>query len=192
MKPNITIHILPQNEARNLEITYKFITTKSLGNILIGYYDEKICHVSFQDSSTQNLEPIQQDFINCHLLEDTKNDFKEEIFSEMSQDDEIENIKIELLDPIDIVLTGTDFQIKTWEALTKIESGTTVSYEEVAEMMGRDKKSVRAVAGAISKNKIAYLVPCHRVINKNGDLSKYKWGAERKKFILDFEKRLMD
>lgn len=87
------------------------------------------------------------------------------------------------LPPLHLLLRGTNFQIKVWEALMRIPPGAIVSYEDVAGMIGRPR-SVRAVAAAIGKNPVAYLVPCHRVIRKSGAFHQYRWGSERKKALL--------
>ncbi|XP_057656332.1 bifunctional transcriptional activator/DNA repair enzyme Ada [Diorhabda carinulata] len=84
---------------------------------------------------------------------------------------------------IHLQLKGTNFQMKVWEYLLSIQRGSTVSYEEVAKGIGNPRGS-RAVANAISKNNIAYFVPCHRVISKNRNLNKYRWGVEIKKLML--------
>ncbi len=86
-------------------------------------------------------------------------------------------------------LVGTEFQIKVWQAALKIPSGKTVTYQDIANQIGHSKAH-RAVANALAQNKIAYFVPCHRVIRKDGKLGGYKWGIERKIKLLDFEKTM--
>lgn len=88
--------------------------------------------------------------------------------------------------PLDI--QGTAFQQKVWSVLRRIEPGETLSYIEVAEHIGRPK-AVRAVAAACASNKLAVLIPCHRVISKHGKLSGYRWGIERKERLLEMEKK---
>ena len=86
-----------------------------------------------------------------------------------------------------LVLDGTDFQIKAWEQLLKIPYGQTISYSEQSEKLG-DIKKVRAIGTANGRNPIAIIVPCHRVIGKNGSLTGYRGGLEIKKYLLDLEK----
>lgn len=89
--------------------------------------------------------------------------------------------------PLD--LRGTPFQRRVWEALQPIAVGTTVTYRELAEMIGSPMAS-RAVAGACAANPIALAVPCHRVIGSNGDLAGYRWGLSRKRHLIEKESRI--
>lgn len=87
---------------------------------------------------------------------------------------------------IGILLKGTPFQLKVWEALLRIPEGFILAYKDVAGMIGEAKAS-RAVGTAIGQNPIAYLIPCHRVIRETGVLGDYRWGPRRKKAILSWE-----
>jgi O-6-methylguanine DNA methyltransferase len=91
------------------------------------------------------------------------------------------------LDGATVILSGTVFQIKVWQAIVQIPAGSTITYQELACMIGHPQ-SWRAVANALGKNKIAYFVPCHRAIRKNGELGGYAGGLERKKMLLESEK----
>ena len=86
--------------------------------------------------------------------------------------------------PLDI--RGTAFQQRVWQALRQIPAGTTVSYSDIAALIG-SPKAVRAVAGACAANTIAVAIPCHRVVRNDGALSGYRWGIERKRALLDLE-----
>lgn len=88
--------------------------------------------------------------------------------------------------PLPIVLKGTNFQIKVWEALLRIPAGSVATYGDVAAAVG-SPKAVRAVGTAVGKNPISYLIPCHRVIRKNADFGNYGGGTARKKAILGWE-----
>ena len=81
---------------------------------------------------------------------------------------------------------GTGFQRRVWAKLRSVPFGARITYLELAQLMG-DKKKVRAVAGANGANPIAILVPCHRIIGRDGDLTGYAWGLERKKELLQHE-----
>jgi len=85
-----------------------------------------------------------------------------------------------------LLLNGTNFQIKVWEALLYVPPGKVVSYEEIAVFMGMPK-AARAVSRAVAVNPIALIIPCHRVIRKMGAFGGYRWGTARKKAILGWE-----
>lgn len=82
-----------------------------------------------------------------------------------------------------LLLVGTDFQIKVWQAALSIPSGQTHSYHDLATEIGHPK-SYRAVANALGANHIAYYVPCHRILRKGGALGGYKWGVDKKIALL--------
>jgi AraC family transcriptional regulator of adaptative response/methylated-DNA-[protein]-cysteine methyltransferase len=86
--------------------------------------------------------------------------------------------------PLDV--RGTAFQERVWQALRKIPPGTTISYADLAERIG-SPKAVRAVAQACGANRIAVAIPCHRVVRRDGDISGYRWGVERKRELLKRE-----
>ena len=88
---------------------------------------------------------------------------------------------------LELSLEGTDFQKKAWNELANIPYGETISYMEQSERIG-NAKAIRAVGGANGKNKISIILPCHRVIGKNGSLTGYGGGLDKKKWLLDFEK----
>lgn len=85
------------------------------------------------------------------------------------------------------VLVGTDFQKKVWAELKKVPFGQTRTYKEQSEQLG-DVKAIRAVAKANGSNKIAIVIPCHRIIGSDGKLTGYAGGIERKRFLLNLER----
>jgi AraC family transcriptional regulator, regulatory protein of adaptative response / methylated-DNA-[protein]-cysteine methyltransferase len=85
-----------------------------------------------------------------------------------------------------LLVQGTDFQIKVWEALLNIPFGRVESYQHVAERIGAPD-SVRSVASAAGKNPISYLIPCHRIICKTGEVGKYSYGRVRKQAMIAWE-----
>lgn len=89
---------------------------------------------------------------------------------------------------VPLLHTGTDFQVSAWKQLMKIPYGTTISYEQQARAMGRPGAQ-RAVGKANGDNRLAIIIPCHRVVKQNGDLCGYGGGLWRKKFLLDLEKK---
>jgi methylated-DNA-[protein]-cysteine S-methyltransferase len=90
---------------------------------------------------------------------------------------------------VDIILNGTHFQKRVWRQLQKIPYGHTVSYKDIARAI-RNKDAVRAVGSANNKNKIAIIIPCHRVIGSDGKLVGYRGGLWRKKWLIEHEKNI--
>lgn len=88
---------------------------------------------------------------------------------------------------VDIHMIGSIFQMDVWKAIMQIPTGQTRSYSNIAEMIGKPN-SVRAVATACGRNKIAVLIPCHRVVSKSNKHTGYRWGVFRKKILLEIEK----
>ncbi|HAO26096.1 MAG TPA: cysteine methyltransferase, partial [Methylophaga sp.] len=87
-------------------------------------------------------------------------------------------------------LRGTVFQKQVWQALQQIPTGTTVSYSDIAEKLN-NPGAVRAIASACGANNIAVIIPCHRVIRKDGSLSGYRWGVESKLALLRRERLVL-
>jgi AraC family transcriptional regulator, regulatory protein of adaptative response / methylated-DNA-[protein]-cysteine methyltransferase len=87
---------------------------------------------------------------------------------------------------IPLVIRGTNFQVKVWEALLSIPEGNVASYRDIARMIG-SPKAVRAVGSACGNNALALLIPCHRVLTSEGALGGYRWGVDRKETILAWE-----
>ncbi len=88
--------------------------------------------------------------------------------------------------PLGLLLKGTNFQLRIWDALLRIPVGSLATYEDVAQAIG-SPRATRAVGSAIAANPIALLIPCHRVIRKTGNFGGYRWGPERKAGILRTE-----
>ena len=88
--------------------------------------------------------------------------------------------------PLRVVLIGTDFEVRVWEKLLTIPMGRLDTYSGIAAKLG-EPKAARAVGAAVGKNPICFVVPCHRVVGKNGDLTGYHWGLTRKRAMLGWE-----
>ena len=145
--------------------SYKFC------NLFIAEESEAICNVLFKDDKLPNgMEKAETSLIK----------------KAAKQLDEYFNGKRKVFD-LPLVLHGTEFQIKTWEALKTIPYGETRSYGELAAMIG-NPKACRAVGMANNRNPVSIIVPCHRVIGQNGDLTGYAGGLKLKLKLLDLEK----
>jgi AraC family transcriptional regulator of adaptative response/methylated-DNA-[protein]-cysteine methyltransferase len=88
--------------------------------------------------------------------------------------------------PLRVILIGTDFEVRVWETLLRIPMGKATTYSDIATSMGKPK-APRAVGAAVGKNPICFVVPCHRVIGKSGELTGYHWGLTRKRAMLGWE-----
>lgn len=91
--------------------------------------------------------------------------------------------------PFNLQIKGTNFQINVWKALLTIPKGCIVSYQDIAALIG-NPKAFRAVASAIAINPVSFLIPCHRVITKSGNIHRYRWGSARKKALIGWEAAL--
>jgi AraC family transcriptional regulator, regulatory protein of adaptative response / methylated-DNA-[protein]-cysteine methyltransferase len=88
--------------------------------------------------------------------------------------------------PLRVVLIGTDFEVRVWEALLRIPMGRATTYSDIAVKLGATK-AARAVGAAVGKNPVSFVVPCHRVLGKSGDITGYHWGLTRKRAMLGWE-----
>lgn len=164
---------------KGMNINY-IITDCELGKLLVARTPRGICSVTFGDSVKELREGLAKEFPKAEIAEDEK-DLKNAVDSITKY---LQGKNKRLILPLD--LQATAFQMQVWDFLKKIPYGETRSYSEVAESLG-DKKKVRAVAQACAKNRVAVVIPCHRVVASNGKLSGYRWGVERKKALLEGE-----
>jgi len=164
---------------KGMNINY-IITDCELGKMLVARTPRGICSVTFGDSDKELRDGLDKEFPNAEIAEND-HDLKTAVDAIVKY---LAGKNKRLVLPLD--LQATAFQMQVWDFLRKIPYGETRSYSEVAEEMG-DKKKVRAVAQACAKNRVALLIPCHRVIASDGKFSGYRWGIERKKKLLATE-----
>lgn len=150
------------------------------GTALIVSTPRGICHLSFVDPSDQGdpVEALSQAWPEARLEEDSHGSraLLERIFSTRATADV----------GLSLWVSGTNFQIQVWRALLRIPFAGMLSYRQLAGMMGRPR-AARAVGSAIARNRIAVLVPCHRVLRGTGDIGEYHWGPTRKAAICGWE-----
>ena len=152
----------------------------SLGSILVAQSDRGICAIQLGDEPQPLLQELQDRFPKAELIGADKK-FEQTVAHVISF---IETPALGLDLPLDI--RGTAFQQRVWQALTEIPLGTTASYSEIAQRIGAPK-AFRAVAMACGANSLAVVIPCHRVVRNDGNLSGYRWGVERKQILLKNE-----
>lgn len=160
-----------------LEIIYGFHPTP-FGKCLIAIIDDKICYLSFVDNTEQEALQVLQKEWNLSPLTRNQDATHKIVYTIFSSTPNASQRKFQIL------VKGSPFQINVWKILINLPKDTTISYQEVAKKMG-DIKATRAVARAIASNSIAYLIPCHLIIRKSGQINKYRWGVQFKKALLD-------
>lgn len=154
----------------------------SMGYVLAAATPRGICAIFLGDETETLIHDLRRRFAKATILEGDR-DFQQMLTAVVAFVD----APAAALDlPLDI--RGTAFQQRVWQALQEIPPGKTVSYTEIARRI-EAPKSVRAVAGAIAANPVAVAIPCHRVIREDGDLSGYRWGVQRKRALLDRERK---
>ncbi|KTC41325.1 6-O-methylguanine DNA methyltransferase [Pseudomonas sp. ABAC61] len=152
----------------------------SLGAILVAQTLKGICAILLGEDPNALVTDLQDQFPKANLI-GGDHEF-EQLVAQVVGFIEAPSLGLNL--PLDV--RGTAFQERVWQALREIPPGTTVSYAEIAERIG-SPKAVRAVAQACGANHIAVAIPCHRVVRRNGDISGYRWGVERKRELLKRE-----
>lgn len=161
-----------------LIINYGFHETP-FGLCALFLTEKGILEMSFIESHEEidEIVRLKNEFPEAEFIENIE--VSQEIISQIFSDNSSSK-------PIHLLLRGTNFQIKVWEALLKINSGQLACYEDVANEIGQISAQ-RAVGSAIGANHIAYIIPCHRVIQKVGTSGNYRWGSMRKRAMIGWE-----
>jgi AraC family transcriptional regulator, regulatory protein of adaptative response / methylated-DNA-[protein]-cysteine methyltransferase len=152
----------------------------SLGSILVATSDRGVCAILLGDDPDALTRELQDQFAQANLIGGDKQ--FEQVVSKVIGFVEAPALGLAL--PLDV--RGTAFQQRVWQALRKVPAGSTASYTDIAKRIG-SPNSVRAVAHACAANVLAVAIPCHRVVRNDGALSGYRWGVERKRFLLERE-----
>ncbi|MBL4801920.1 MAG: methylated-DNA--[protein]-cysteine S-methyltransferase [Emcibacter sp.] len=160
--------------------------------LIIDYYDCKIgplimvfdegvlCALDFMDHKARCFRILTKSYPNHRL------DQQQDPFAFRTILNRYLTGEVSAFENIPVILKGTEFQQQVWQALHQIPAGHTVSYGDLARLIGRPK-AVRALGHANSMNPIALVIPCHRVIGKDGTLTGYAGGLERKEWLLRHE-----
>jgi AraC family transcriptional regulator of adaptative response/methylated-DNA-[protein]-cysteine methyltransferase len=152
----------------------------SFGECFIAQTEKGVCHLSFTCEGANDEAILAGRWSNSVLKEDSIKiaETAEKIFGS----DKV---------PVPVHMKGTNFQIKVWTALLRLPENEFITYQKLAEKIG-SPSSARAVGNAAGQNCIGYLIPCHRVLRSTGEISGYRWGAERKKAIIAYESARAD
>jgi AraC family transcriptional regulator of adaptative response/methylated-DNA-[protein]-cysteine methyltransferase len=151
------------------------------GRLLVGATEAGVCFIGFAEPDDALLGDLHRRFPRARVLADDA----ALAATVRAVLDFIAEPKQALDLPLD--LRGTAFQLRVWQALTRIPPGETRTYGQVAEMIG-NRQAVRAVARSCATNPVSLAVPCHRVVGSDGDLTGYRWGVPRKRALLDRER----
>ena len=166
-----------KNGGENLSINYSYAESP-FGNILVASTSKGICYMAFADDEKEALESLQKKFpraIHKQMVDLIQQNALYIFTHDWGK-----------LNTIKLHLKGTAFQIKVWETLLKIPMGQLSTYGGIAKGIHNPKAS-RAVGSAIGDNPVAFLIPCHRVIQSTGNFGQYHWGSNRKTAIIGWE-----
>lgn len=166
-----------KNGGENLHINYSFAESP-FGNIIVASTTKGICHIAFADDKTLSLKTLMLKFPNAYFKQMTDLIQQNALFIFTHDWSKLNKIKLHL--------KGTGFQLKVWETLLKIPMGKLTTYGNIALHIDNSKAS-RAVGTAIGDNPVAFLIPCHRVIQSSGLLGGYHWGISRKTAMIGWE-----
>lgn len=166
-----------KNGGENLHINYSFAESP-FGNIIVASTTKGICHIAFADDKTLSLKTLMLKFPNAYFKQMTDLIQQNALFIFTHDWSKLNEIKLHL--------KGTGFQLKVWETLLKIPMGKLTTYGNIALHIDNSKAS-RAVGTAIGDNPVAFLIPCHRVIQSSGLLGGYHWGISRKTAMIGWE-----
>ena len=166
-----------KNGGENLAINYSFSAT-CFGNIIVASTPKGICHLAFYDDEATAFSILKNKFPKASYQQTTDQLQQDALLIFNGNWNNIQDIKLHL--------KGTNFQLKVWESLLKIPMGSLSTYGYIARQLQRPNAS-RAVGTAIGDNPVAFLIPCHRVIQSNGTLGGYHWGLDRKTAMIGWE-----
>jgi len=166
-----------KNGGKSLQIHYSF-SESPFGNVITASTEKGICYMAFETDKNKALGDLYIKFPNASFFE-KQDEFQKNALSIFDKD-------WTKLNTIKLHLKGTDFQLKVWESLLTIPMGKLSTYGTLAGKIGNPGAS-RAVGTAIGSNPVAFLIPCHRVIQSSGNIGGYRWGSERKQLMIGWE-----
>ena len=172
-------------------VAIRYTTVASpLGRVLVAATSRGLCAVTLGDDDTSLLEALRTEFPKADLtrVDAGRDEWLAAVVARIARqfDNRAAAQTTPALPPLDI--TATAFQWRVWEALTRIPAGETRSYADIARAIG-EPDAARAVGRACGANKLALIVPCHRVVRTDGTPGGWRWGAARKQTLLERERR---
>ena len=172
---------------KNVAISYVTVPS-ALGHMMVGATDRGLCFVQFADSERQLLEMLQREYPSARIspMGEPYPDQFQDWMTALAEQLRGQYPHLDL--PLD--LRATAFQMNVWRYLQSIPFASVQSYSEVAAGIGQPS-AARAVARACAANRVALVIPCHRVIRGTGELGGYRWGMERKRVLIDSERNSM-
>lgn len=166
-----------KNGGASLNIHYSFANSP-FGKVIVASTPKGICHMHFEEDEKHAVSFLQKCFPCASFSAET--DSHQQNALRFFQQDWTNQ------DQLKLHLAGTPFQLKVWESLLKIPMGSLTTYGDVAQNIGNAQAS-RAVGTAIGRNPVAFLIPCHRVIQRSGEIGGYMWGANKKAALIGWE-----
>ncbi|MGH1539683.1 MAG: bifunctional helix-turn-helix domain-containing protein/methylated-DNA--[protein]-cysteine S-methyltransferase [Arenicella sp.] len=166
-----------KNGGENLAINYCFAESP-FGKVIVASTAKGICHTFFEEDEHKALSDLMQRFPKAQYRQVIDKFQQDALFIFQNDWKQLDQIKLHL--------KGTRFQLKVWEMLLRIPMGGLTTYGRIATKMNKPNAS-RVVGTAIGNNPVAFLIPCHRVIQTNGNLGGYMWGNTRKSAIIAWE-----
>jgi len=166
-----------KNGGKNLFINFSFAESP-FGNIIVASTEKGICFMAFAENEENGFEDLKNKFPNAAFSRKLDWIQQNALFIFQNDWSKLSEIKLHL--------KGTDFQLKVWETLLKIPMGQLSTYGSIAYQIEKPNAS-RAVGTAIGSNPVAFLIPCHRVIQSSGIFGGYMWGNTRKTAIIGWE-----
>ncbi len=171
-----------KNGGKNLSISYSFAETP-FGEIIVASTAKGICHMAFVDHEAESLAFLKRMFPNAQY-QHAIDEFQQHALSVFRQDwSEPDEVRLHV--------KGTPFQLKVWEMLLSIPMGKLTTYGNIAIRLDHPK-ACRAVGSAVGDNPVAFLIPCHRVIQSTGLFGQYHWGSARKAAMIGWEGTVTD
>ncbi|KIQ18049.1 cysteine methyltransferase [Flavobacterium sp. MEB061] len=166
-----------KNGGKNLQINFSFAESP-FGNIIVASTQKGVCLMAFAEDEKRGFEDLKHKFPNAAFSRKLDLAQQNALFIFQNDWSKLSEIKLHL--------KGTDFQLKVWETLLKIPMGQLSTYGSIAQKIEKPNAS-RAVGTAIGSNPVAFLIPCHRVIQSSGIFGGYMWGNTRKTAIIGWE-----